>query len=496
MRFLTIVRNDRKRGCRIFITMTLINSNRGMKMVLSVEINDGRINIVQTSGRGGARKLKCVYEDISRGVEDGNILDVDYVSGKIREILQKNRISIRKTVFVINSKGIVVRRLRLPVLEKRSETRSMIGYELRQSIPYDTFHYRMHYEIISDSDDEKYAWYIIYCIPEDLLEGYKELAKKAKLRAAGFEIYCSCINKLRNMNKGTYAFTDISEKRISLTIMNNGISDLTRAVEADSLSACLDEIIGCIRFYQSIDRESKISRMYIYNSEIKDQLNLFIERMHYSLPDVEIVRSLPVLSDELSHCDGSCFMSALAAFNEGRGSYKLNETRNYERSDFRTVAATAVILVSSLLFIFGGIFAFRLYGEYKYMKEYISNKENILLNNEMEILKEELKTDAKNAADIEALKKRVNEESYIDSEIFNAIFSVIPEKTSLHSMHVSVSGVSVDCTSQSIDEAAVFMGSLRALSAFADIFVNEIEKGNADGGYDYTVQCVLKDVQP
>lgn len=466
-------------------------------MLLAVEINDDRINIVQASGRRSTRKFKCVHEDISRGVEDGNILDSDYVSVKVREILQKNRISIRKTVFVINSKSIVVRRLRLPVLEKSSETKSMIGYELRQSIPYDTFHYRMHYEIISDSDDEKYAWYIIYCIPEGLLEGYKELAKKAKLRAAGFEIYCSCINKLRNMNKDTYAFTDIGEKRISLTIMNNDISDLTRTVEADSLSVCIDEIIRCIRFYQSIDKESKISRMYIYNSENNDQLNSFVERMRYSLPEVETVTELPVLSDELPYCEGNCFMPALAACNEGRGSYKLNETKNYERSDFRTVAATAVILVLSLLFIFGGIFAFRLYGEYKYMKEYISNKENILLNNEMEILKEELKTDAKNAADMEALKKKVNEESYIDSEIFNTIFSAIPENTSLHSMHVSISGVSVDCTSQSIDEAAVFIGSLRALSAFGDIFVNEIEKkDSADGGYDYTVQCALKDVQP
>lgn len=471
-------------------------------MILAVEINDDSINIVQASVRKGRPlDLRCVREDISKGVEDGVILDTDYVSDRMKEIFQKNGISVRKTVFVINSKSLIVRRLRLPILKKSNEARSMIGYELRQYIPFDAVHYRMHYETVLDKNNERYAWYIVYCIPEELIESYKTLATKAKLRPVGFEIYCSCVNKLRNLNEDTYALVDIGEERISLTVMNNGISDLSRIVEVDHvgtkspLDQCIDEIIRCMRYYQSADKESEIKRMYIYNSKIGDQLNAFIERMHYAFPDVEIVTELPVFADKLSYCDGGYFMTVIATCNEGRGSYKLNRTKNRETSDFRTAAAMAVILLSSLLFIFGGIFALRLYREYEYMKEYISNDENILLNNEIERLKAELRNNEKNAADIEALKNRVNAESYIDSKIFRGIFSVAPENTHLRSIYVGASGVSVECTSQSIDEAATFIGSLRELSAFEDIFVDEVSiKDRSEEGYDYTIQCILRDV--
>jgi len=289
-------------------------------MILAVEINDRSLNIVQASMKKGMlSKLRCVCGSISRGVDDGNITDMDYIAERIKELLQRNRINTKRTVFVINSKGVIVRKLRLPVLKKRNEIRSMIGYELSQLMPFNPFDYRMHYEVVVDSTDERYAWYVIYCVPEELLESYRELALKSGLRSAGFEIYCSCVNKFQGFKETTEAFADIGEKRISFTVMNRGVGDFSRSAEiaysgiegvaAEKaalyidrsyssgdrlLNEFLDEIIRCIRYYQSIDKESKISRMYIFNSEINGVLPSLIESMSAELPDVEIVTEMPV----------------------------------------------------------------------------------------------------------------------------------------------------------------------------------------------------------
>ncbi len=493
-------------------------------MILAVEISDSNINIVQASvKKKSLSKLRCMCESISRGVDDGNIGDADYVAEKIREILCRNRINTRKTVFVINSKSVIVRRLRLPLLKKRNEIRSMIGYELSQLMPFNAVDYRMHYEIIPDSSNEKYAWYIIYCIPEELLECYRELALKSGLKPVGFEIYCSCINKLHDVKGNVYAFADISEKRISFTVMNRGISDFSRTVEItygtwrgiaaeeaalyidgsypseDSLlNTCRDEIIRCIRYYQSIDKETKISRIYIFNSEIKGLLPPFIERISAELPAVEIVTGIPVFLrgiDESCY-DGRCFMSVLAALKGGKSSYGMRKSKYYEISDFKTAAARGIVLASSLFLIIGAVFAFKLYREFEYMKAYIWSEENILLNNEIEMLKAEEYNNEKSISDAVELKNKIEKESYADSEIFRGIFSAVPQNTSLRSIHVGIAGASMDCTSGSVREIAVFLSNLRKLSEIEDIYIDEVSKnGDSEKRYDYTVHCVLRGVQ-
>lgn len=494
-------------------------------MILAVEISDSNINIVQASvKKESLSKLKCMHEGISRGVDDGNIADADYVAERIREILHRNRINTRRAVFVINSKSVIVRRLRLPLLKKRNEIRSMIGYELSQLMPFNASDYRIHYEIVSDSSNEKYAWYIIYCIPEELLEGYRQLALKSGLKPAGFEIYCSCINKLQNMKENVSAFADIGEKRISFTVMNRGISDFSRTVEiaygtwegiaaeeaalyidrsypsgGSFLNTCLDEIIRCIRYYQSIDKESKVSRMYIFNSEIKGLLPSFIESISAEMPTVEIVTELPMFLrgiDESCY-DGRCFMPVLAVLNEGRDSHKLRKSKYYEISDFKTAAAKGIVLASSLFLIMGTVFAFRLYREFEYMKSYIWSEENILLNNEIERLKAEEHNNEKSISDAAELKSKIEKESYADSEIFRCIFSAVPGNTSLYSMHVGIAGASMDCTSDSIQEIAVFLSNLRKLPEVEDIYIDEVSKnGDSEKRYVYTVRCELRGMQP
>lgn len=501
-------------------------------MILSVEINDKSINIVHAfTKKGGFPKFSFMCCDISYGVDNGYISDVDYVSDKIKEMLLSNCINTRKTVFVINSKSIIIRKLRLPALKKRNEIKSMIGYELSQLIPFKSRDYRIHYKAVADNTDEKYAWYIIYCIPEDMLESYRELCIKSGLKPAGFEIYCSCINKLYDEKLGTLhfsredvdAFAYVCEEKVSFTVVNKGVCDFSRTAENyyyseertaaeetvymgssymsgdGPLSGCLDEIIRCIRYYQSIDKEGKISRLYIFNSEISEIIPEFIDRMSREMPDVEIVTELPAFLQGIDKgcCyDNHCFMLVLAAIENGKSSYSLRKTEYNEMSDFRSIAAMAVIIVLSLFFIGIGVFSFRLYKDFEYMKAYISDDENIMLNNQIEELKKEIDNAEQSIAETYALKNKINEESNADSETLRCIFASVPENTKLRSVYAGSAGVTMDCTSDSFEEIACFLRNLRYTSIIEDIKVDEVtENVHSAGGYSYTLHCVLKDVQ-
>ena len=72
----------------------------------------------------------------------------------------------------------MVRKL-LPLLKKDKEILSMLQIELQQTVRADLSRYRLIY-VVSDVTNENkisYAEYIVYCIPEDMVNDCHELAE-------------------------------------------------------------------------------------------------------------------------------------------------------------------------------------------------------------------------------------------------------------------------------------------------------------------------------
>ncbi len=269
-------------------------------MILSVEIKDKKINIIQASKKGEILSIfKCISINISSGVIDGSIADMDYIHGVLNEALISHGIKTNKAVFVINSNKIIIRKIKLPLLKKKKETISMLTNELAQLIPVDLNLYKFKYEIIKINDDENnYAHYVVYCMPLNILNQYYELAGRLKLKSSSVDVSCNCLNKLSSHNlhinktvikDNVAAIAEIRADKIFFSVLNKGVTDfsITTMLDngysdeaADELQAAhiagdfhvndnfsyklLDEISNCIRFYQSIDHESKINKIYIY----------------------------------------------------------------------------------------------------------------------------------------------------------------------------------------------------------------------------------------
>jgi len=207
-----------------------------MAKILSFEINNN-IKIIEASIKGEVLSvLRCMCID-SVYVKDGKIIDMDGAVNEINEKLKSRGIKTKKSIFLINSNSIVIRKIKLPFLKKSSEVLSMLQIELQQTVSIDLSKYRIIYELSDITYENRipYAVYIVYCVPVILVSQYTELAAKLKLKLLKIEIIPNCINALYKNNikinggvlnnNETAAFVNVSENFLSFLAANHGICD-------------------------------------------------------------------------------------------------------------------------------------------------------------------------------------------------------------------------------------------------------------------------------
>lgn len=506
-------------------------------MILSVEISDNSVNIVQASKKGGTLSVsKCVTVNIPSLAEDGTIIDVDYAADKINEALSRHNIKIRRAVFVVNSGSIIIRKLKLPLLRKKSEILSMIKYELEQLMPVDVSRYRIIYKIICADGDKKNACYVVYGLPVNMFAQYAGLASKLRLKASTLDICCNCLNKIsqhkidiNNAPAGSNdvsAFVGIGADKITFNVLNKGVSDFSKisgffnddqaetAAEEhseyltdgfsgpdDFMYRCLDEISKYVRYYHSVENESRINKLYICGSD-SPNFNEELLRLAEKNLSIEAVSLDSISNVEI---DGACFsgcldinkffISLLALLN-GREDicFLLKPNHfNVKNSGFAVSAASVAV------FIFICAAAGRLTvvhnDKFKAMKIFVSDNDNVVLNNEIEDLKKDLNTLTGCAEYAGSLKAAAKSDDCVSSEIFREILYALPKDTEITSVSVDKTGTQLSCISSSIDEAALFLNNLRKIYFIESIYVPNVEiRRNTGGGYSYSVVCTLKDV--
>mgnify|MGYP000897568334 CR=1 FL=1 len=166
-------------------------------MFLSIEFGSN-IKIVQAYKRKNIIRIeKCVTIDAPVDINKGL-----YLTGLINETLKKNNIRAKKTFFIINTETVIIRKMKLPFLNKKKEIITMIMHELGQSISADLSRYKITYKIIEtfEEDGRKTALYAAYCLPLNIYEFYVKLGKKLKLKLQSINITSNCLNNILQKN--------------------------------------------------------------------------------------------------------------------------------------------------------------------------------------------------------------------------------------------------------------------------------------------------------
>ncbi len=508
-----------------------------MSLILSVEIDNNGIKITEASKKGKLLSiLKCFSLTAATGVEDGRIIDSDFIVNLIKEGFVKNNIKAKKAVFVINSGCVMIRKMKLPRLNKKSEILSMVRFELEQMISADLSRYKIIYKVIDEAceNDVKNAFYVIYCLPEDIYYGCKNLARKLKLKLVYIDVSFNCLNKIYahdiNINgnlpdlENIYAFVNINFQFISFCVLNKGINDFSRislynkeegsneaAAETQAsynegshdlslfVNKVLDEISKYIRYYYSIDNSNYINKLYIYGCHSKDKnMSKFLsDNLRIEIEAINRISNIQFeCTDKKLSLDES-FISILSLFNYKNdicfSADNLAE-HVYDSKLFPAAISAALIIMLSVLLAFRN-YNIMLENKIGSMSLYIDNADNTRRNAEVENLKEDIILLENYLEQTAKLKNLINHEDYVSAVIFREIFYAIPQNTKVTSMSVDRNGTQLFCFSESMEEAALFLQNLREIDFIDEVHLPSIEVlREGDRRYSYSIMCKLKDV--
>lgn len=506
--------------------------------ILSIEIDNCSIKIIESIKKGEILSINsCTSINIPSGVVDGKIIDMDLIVNLINESLTKNIIKTKKAVLVINSDTVITRKIKLPLLKKKSETISMIRLELEELVSADLSLYAVVYKTadISVDDGIKNAIYVIYCLPIILFNQYKELARTLKLKLISIDVSYNCLNKIYdhglsvNNNVinpgGIFVFVNLGLNSISFCVVKNGITNFSRissiefekkfservaetplnyscstCVYAELMHGWLDEISKYIRYYYSIDNVNFIDKIYIYGTY--SQAEGLWKYLSGNLNcDVEIINNLSNMNVNNNFINenfeiNNFFISVLALIGDKRDiNFLTEEFRHKLQSGFRFMAAVTVLLICILAYYAlnnsNGTFK----KETEIMSLFLNNKENIEINTEIENLKDEVTYLEEYIEQIKMLKLAISDDDYVCSEIFREILNATPNNTKVTSISVDRNNTVLQCVSTSMVEVTLFMHNLRFIDFIDGIYMPSVAvKQELLHNYSYSVVCKLKDV--
>lgn len=491
-------------------------------MILSIEFGSN-IKIVEGYKKKNILMVsKAVTLDVSADIYHAGFINIDFTAEAINDALTENKISTKKAVFIVDSESVIIRKIKLPLLKKKSETLSMIVNELEQLISADLNQYKVIYKVIDTYDDDGFikALYAVYCLPLNIYMQYKKLAETLKLKLIKLDISSNCLNsisehdlKINNRcfdKDDVLAFVGIDFQKITFCAVNKGINDffivrrLDNSIESAAESQApymnsygasekmhmplFEEINKCIRYYHSV-YNSRINKIYIfgYFSSLWSfdkllSLNLNIE--------VEIIKSLSNIVFKEKSLINEYFISVVALYDFKSINFLYNNKDN-NIVRLRNIAIAAAVFFCFLFFFFRHTASFQ--REIKVISIYVNDEDNIKHSLRIEKLKEENVLLESRINQIEGAINSINNE-YVHSDILREIYYSIPENTKVLSFSADKSSINMQCESLSIDEVILLLSSLKNIDFVEEIDTPAIQTLQ-NSKYSYSVVCKFKDVK-
>jgi Tfp pilus assembly protein PilN len=364
-------------------------------------------------------------------------------------------------------------------------------------------------------------------MPLNILNQYSKLAKILKLKYVKFDIPCNCLNKIfqhnlsinnTNILEDVTAFAIVGINKILFCVLNKGVNDFSITTNFDDNYAeiaaeshmdyingevsdydnfvvkWLDEISKYIRYYNSIDYELKINKLYIYGSaNLEDNLLQHLTGiLNIEVAVLNSISNIELINKEVEKgFNIKIFLTPLlAAFNDKNDIYFQCEKNNMLST--RRIDFLVVVILLLLIAVFNYIIYLKS-NEINNKKLFVSDKDNVLLNNEIEILKKDITYLENMARNIQILKETSNNDDFVRSEIFREIKYAIPQSTQVTSISVDRYSTQLNCNSYSMEEVTLFLEKLRKIGFIESVYIPSMEI-KEELNYSYSVVCVLKEV--
>jgi Tfp pilus assembly PilM family ATPase/Tfp pilus assembly protein PilN len=494
--------------------------------VLAVEFNDRSIKFME-----GSRKSNILHilkngeidlpDDI---ISDEMIKNLEKVSDVLSKLLGKS-VKHKKAVFLINSNSVFIRKIELPYVKNSKETKCMINFKLQEMLPSYIYQYKIMYKTseIFMSGGVKKAKYIVYGMPLKMYERYLEISEKLKLNLLTMDISSNFIDYIFKEKENTInekaaktniiAIIQAEKSSMNLSIINKGITELFRIAKSEEVTSlveqnnngtilkCIDEIRKYMKYYNSSDKSNVIEKIYLAGESVNDEVE---ENLSEFGADVETLEEMPGINIEgiEVNVEFKNYFNLLSAFYADKNHIDfLTEKKVSQKYRFSVgVAVMSLVLIVALALSYNFLsFYFKtniLESEASSKKMFLSNSDNILLNNEIENIKKKtvfLENYLNMAGEV---VKKSSQDNLINSRLFDKIKECTPADTKINSFTADVNNVEINCASSSLKSVAVFVESLRNIEFVDNVNMTnvEVKKEGEVSIYTYAVTCYLKGV--
>ena len=215
------------------------------KSKVSIDFGSSRIKVVEGQfNRGKIDISKSLVFDLAEDMyRDGNVFEAI----KIAELLKANFKNLKISdglgaTAVVNSSSIITREVSIPMVA-RDEIESIIEFQLADFLPINPDDYVVNHLILGTRESEGVEQYrvMLIAIPKGTVLSHLELMREADLKPEILDFQPNSIAKLLNSStrlndkydiRGkTIACTDIGHASTSISIVKEGLIEVTRSFE-------------------------------------------------------------------------------------------------------------------------------------------------------------------------------------------------------------------------------------------------------------------------
>jgi type IV pilus assembly protein PilM len=190
------------------------------KGICGIEFEAGSVAAAEVRENGDVRLTGAAVSPLPPGlVREGEIGDPDALTVALREMFAEHKLNKRVRIGVANQR-VVVRTMRLPLIEKSSDLENAIRAQAADHIPMPLEQAVLEHQIIGRSggggESEPMIDVIVIAARREMIKGLVDATRKAGLRPEGVDLSAfGMIRALRDATESEFGATPSYEERMS-----------------------------------------------------------------------------------------------------------------------------------------------------------------------------------------------------------------------------------------------------------------------------------------
>ncbi|HEY8464568.1 MAG TPA: type IV pilus assembly protein PilM [Bacillota bacterium] len=203
------------------------------KVGLGLDIGTSSIKLLELEGGNPFRINRFGIVPLPEGALAGGVIkNSAAVTEAIQEAYRSQHLKNKRVQVAIAGQAVVVRNIKLPLIEDDAEVANAIYWEAERYIPFPVNEVSLDHIVISRDQQQQEMEVMLVCAHNDIINSHLEVLHRAGLQPVAIDIQPFALMRAlgleKALNNQNIAVMDIGAGTSDLSIFKNGISKFTR----------------------------------------------------------------------------------------------------------------------------------------------------------------------------------------------------------------------------------------------------------------------------